>query len=185
VIDGYPGTNSADNQGPTPGIAPNAWLSLDTPLEPSKRPSGGSFYTGREGVSIDDLGYAYGSGSLEDAAAAAPKASAASPAAGRHVHVSGVDRGRIRGSLLIAAYARVDGKRTPIGTEAVLSRWHVEGCMNCKTHLGASAAFAFPEELDEDGLEVEVRTRDGLLGGRPHAAHAIAAEPPPFRIEVR
>jgi tyrosinase len=186
VIDGYPGTNSADNQGPTPGIAPNAWLSLDTPLEPFKRPTGDGFYTGREGVNIDDLGYAYGPGSLEDAVAAAPHALAAPAASGRHVHVSGVNRGHIRGSFLIAAYAQVDGKRTPIGTEAVLSRWHVEGCMNCQTHLGASAAFPFPEELDEAGLEVEVRTRDGLLGDRAHAAHAVAGgQPPPFRIEVR
>ncbi|KAF7172429.1 hypothetical protein CNMCM5623_004617 [Aspergillus felis] len=30
----YPGTNSVDFQGPTPGIQGNTWLTLDTPLQP-------------------------------------------------------------------------------------------------------------------------------------------------------
>ncbi|RYP23804.1 hypothetical protein DL765_000881 [Monosporascus sp. GIB2] len=34
VIDRYPGTNSVDNQGPTPGVAANTWLDMDSPLEP-------------------------------------------------------------------------------------------------------------------------------------------------------
>ena len=34
IIDGYPGTNSVDAQGPTPGIAGGTWLSLDTALAP-------------------------------------------------------------------------------------------------------------------------------------------------------
>ncbi|RYP43572.1 hypothetical protein DL768_009849 [Monosporascus sp. mg162] len=49
VIDRYPGTNSVDNQGPTPGVAANTWLDMDSPLEPfevriddKKPPIGGS-----------------------------------------------------------------------------------------------------------------------------------------------
>jgi tyrosinase len=34
IIQGYPGTNSVDSQGPTPGIAGGTWLDLDTPLAP-------------------------------------------------------------------------------------------------------------------------------------------------------
>ncbi|RYP41082.1 hypothetical protein DL767_001243 [Monosporascus sp. MG133] len=34
VTDRYPGTTSVDNQGPTPGVAANTWLDMDTPLQP-------------------------------------------------------------------------------------------------------------------------------------------------------
>ena len=35
VIDvGYPGTNSVDSQGPTPGVAGNTWLTMESPLAP-------------------------------------------------------------------------------------------------------------------------------------------------------
>jgi tyrosinase len=34
IITAYPGTNSVDNQGPTPGIPGNTWLGLDTTLNP-------------------------------------------------------------------------------------------------------------------------------------------------------
>jgi tyrosinase len=35
VIDvGYPGTNSVDAQGPTPGVAGNVWLTMESPLAP-------------------------------------------------------------------------------------------------------------------------------------------------------
>lgn len=36
IIEGYPGTNTVDNQGPTPGFAPNSWLTLESPLDPFK-----------------------------------------------------------------------------------------------------------------------------------------------------
>jgi tyrosinase len=36
IWSGYPGTNSTDAQGPTPGIQGNAWLTLDTHLQPFK-----------------------------------------------------------------------------------------------------------------------------------------------------
>jgi len=71
VIDEYPGTNSADSQGATPGIPPNAWLSMDTPLEPFTQDSGENSrpYTGRDGFNIErQLGYTYGSGSLDSLA---------------------------------------------------------------------------------------------------------------------
>jgi tyrosinase len=34
IIDKYPGTNSGDSQGPTPGVPGNTWLTLKTPLDP-------------------------------------------------------------------------------------------------------------------------------------------------------
>jgi tyrosinase len=38
IIDGYPGTNSVDAQGPTPGVLGGAWLKLSDPLTPFKHP---------------------------------------------------------------------------------------------------------------------------------------------------
>lgn len=34
IIPGYPGTNSVDSQGPTPGVAGGSWLTMDSPLAP-------------------------------------------------------------------------------------------------------------------------------------------------------
>jgi len=96
---------------------------------------------------------------------------------------------------LISAFAKVDGKREHIGTEAVLSRWHVEGCMNCMKHLEATALFQLPTEAKSllataGGIEVEVRTHQGLLGSRPQSPVTAAlvaqtgSEAAPFRVEI-
>jgi tyrosinase len=47
VMAEYPGTNSVDSQGPTPGVAPNSWLTLDSPLNPFKDEDGVT-YTSRQ-----------------------------------------------------------------------------------------------------------------------------------------
>lgn len=72
----------------------------------------------------------------------------------------------------------------------MLSRWHVDGCANCQTHLLAGAAFPLhglnTEQLGGDAIQVEVRTHAGLLGGQPHGLMAHTAETQPhFRAEVR
>ena len=94
-----------------------------------------------------------------------PRRALGAPANEPKVHVTGINRGHIRGSFLIAACADVDGERKAIGSEAVMSRWHVEGCANRETHLLASASFPLhgleAERLGEDAMQVEVRTRDG------------------------
>jgi tyrosinase len=116
---------------------------------------------------------------------------------GHTVFVSGVDRASIRGSFLISAFATVDGKREYIGTDAVLSRWHVEGCMNCQNHLEATASFKLAPDSKHllaaaaGNIEVEVRTRQGLLGGRPRSPRmatltaTAAHEVVPFKVEIR
>ncbi|MDQ3741200.1 MAG: tyrosinase family protein [Actinomycetota bacterium] len=181
VIEHYPGTNSVDGQGATPGVTPNSWLSMETPLEPFKR-ADGAYYTGSDAVDIEKLGYRYCAGSLEDHARATGEEEAADD--GRKVHVLGINRNAIRGSFLITAYANEDGERVPIGTEAVLSRWHVEGCANCQTHVQARASFHL-HDADEEGVHVEVDTRDGLLGGGARSLGAAAEARAPFRVEIR
>lgn len=198
IIPGYPGSNSVDSQGPTPGTPPNSWLTVDSPLDPFKKTERGRTrpYTARDCFNIEkQLGYTYGPGSLDEEATLAAAADVATPE--RMVRVGGINRGRIRASFLISAFANVDGKRQHIGTEAVLSRWHVEGCANCQTHIEAKAAIGLKGmAVSDDQIEVEVHTRDGLLGGAPRSAGApgLAAaavtpggglQRPPFTVEVR
>ncbi|MGS0743191.1 tyrosinase family protein, partial [Glaciimonas sp. GG7] len=40
LIPEYPGSNTVDNQGPTPGMAPNTWLTLESPLNPFRKSEG-------------------------------------------------------------------------------------------------------------------------------------------------
>jgi tyrosinase len=104
--------------------------------------------------------------------------------------VSGVNRAAIRGSFLLSAFSTVGGDRVHIGTEAVLSRWNVQGCANCQTHLEAKAVFAVPpagtgvmaaradvDLADEASYDVEVRTRDW--------PPPKGSERPRFRLELR
>jgi tyrosinase len=194
IIDKYPGTNSVDNQGPTPGVVPNSWLTLDSPLDPFKKTEGGKerTYTSRDCINIEtQLGYTYGPGSLD--ALLQPQAAMAAAAAepSRIISVRGINRAGIRGSFLISAFAEMDGKLQHVGTESVLSRWHVEGCANCQTHLEARAAIplrgAQLASLDKPKVQVEVRTRHGRVGeaGAPIAAAAAAAPArPAFRFDI-
>ena len=176
----YPGTNSIDSQGPTPGIGANEWLTLDTHLNPFKK-SDETPYTSRDCVDIEgQLGYTYGPGSLTETESAAV---AAENAATKVVRISGVNRAPIRGSFLISAFARVGGKRVHLGTHGVLSRWSVQGCANCQTHLEVKAHFPVDSlDVDESKIEVEIRTRDGVLAAGEHGAAALALPHAPRRL---
>lgn len=163
IIPHYPGTNSVDMQGPTPGVTPNAWLTLASPLDPFKKKVGRKErpYTSLDCINIEkQLGYTYGPGSLQSTKPAARPA--------RMVSVRGINRARIPGSFAISVFAHIGGKKRHVGTEGVLSRWHVEGCANCQTHIEARASIplrgALAEQADSTKFEVEVRTRDGRLG---------------------
>src|SRR4029077_3457941 len=154
IIDQYPGTNSADSQGATPGVPPNAWLPMDTPLNPVTWTVDGGVrkVTGRDVFNVEtQLGYTYGPGSLDELTDTAPVRFEAAAAYEPKLHVTGIDRGSIRGSFLIVASAEVDGETKVIGSEGVLSRWHVGGCANCQTHLMAGASFPL-QGLDPDRL---------------------------------
>ncbi|KAI0110164.1 tyrosinase [Daldinia grandis] len=58
----YPGTNSVDYQGPTPGVAGNTWLTMESPLAPFTKNDkpGGDPLTSNDVVDIvSQLGYKY------------------------------------------------------------------------------------------------------------------------------
>ena len=201
-----PGAQYSSSNPPPADADPNAPMSLTTPLNPFKTANGGAAMTTADVIDIENqLGYTYGPGSLDQyatPAAAHPMALRAAPP-GHTVAVSGINRANIRGSFLISAFATVDGEREYIGTKAVLSRWHVEGCMNCLNHLEAKATFPLAHDGAQfltpadraapAGVEVEVRTHTGLYGGTPRRAAAATApralaaaeKDAPFKVEIR
>jgi tyrosinase len=188
VIQEYPGTNSADSQGATPGIVPNSWLTLESPLNPFKR-NGGTRYTSRDSINIEkQLGYTYGPGSLDEPAARRAAFALEPGQSTRKIRVSGLNRATIRGSFLVSAFVTLGGKRYRVGTESVLSRWSVQGCANCQTHLEVQAFMdlrPFQEAaLRSASYHVEVRTRDGMLGQVQQSALALVQRKL-FRVEVR
>ena len=171
IIPGYPGTNSVDNQGPTPGVAPNAWLTIESPLDPFRLIDGGTerAYTSLDCIDIEgQMGYTYGPGSVP-ALPVPPAGVALELASNQVLRIAGINRAQIRGSFLVSAFAVVDGERHLIGTEAVLSRWNVGGCANCQTHVEVKAAMGLhhfaPLAVSNAAFDVEVRTRDGVLKG--------------------
>jgi tyrosinase len=184
IIADYPGTNSVDSQGPTPGTVPNSWLTLESPLNPFKKD--GRPYTSLDCIHIEEqLGYTYGPGSLEQPV---ERAFLAEGQSAKTVRVTGINRAPIRGSFLVSVFANIGGTRVHVGTEAVLSRWSVQYCANCQTHLEVKAFVGLhglrQETAANATYDVEIRTRDGVLG-RPQRTTLAAAGKKLFRLEVR
>jgi tyrosinase len=165
-------------------MVPNSWLTIESPLAPFKKDDG-TVYSSLDCINIEkQLGYTYGPGSLEEQAAKPALALVAQST--KAIRVRGINRAGIRGSFLISAYANVDGKKLHLGTEAVLSRWSVQGCMNCQTHLEAKAAISLRGLADSDlanaRYEVEVHTHNEIF----HSSIAQSASSRKFFLsEVR
>lgn len=165
IIRGYPGTNSVDGQGPTPGVAGGTWLTLDSTLDPFTKPGGGAPMTSRDAVDIEAMGYTYQQPS--DGPVQAPVPALPAPI----LTLEGVNRAAIGGSFVLSAFAvSRDGKeRILVGTEPVLSRWHVSGCANCQNHLEVQANFALvgwsKEDAEKMDFEAVLHTRRGHRGG--------------------
>jgi tyrosinase len=181
-----------DGQGATPGVAPNSWLDLDSPLYPFRHDDH-RLYTSKDCLDTEtQLGYTYSAGSLSKSGAAAAVAPEATP--GRVVSVSGINRAPVRGSFLVSVYGNVGERKVHLGTEAVLSRWNVEYCANCQTHLDVTTYVEVPTSgispmaaLSEEELakpatyDYTVTTHDGVWTPSeppPEAAAALFAESP-------
>ncbi|RYP57733.1 hypothetical protein DL770_010596 [Monosporascus sp. CRB-9-2] len=166
---GYPGTNSVDYQGPTPGVAGNTWLKMESPLAPFTidDTKNGKALTSNDVVDIvgqlrykyygDDEGGSGGGLSGEISQPPAPprrghRQDEEFPPPHPHlstgdreslpvqvVRVSGVNRATLAGSFVLVVRAVVNGEDRVVGTESVLSRWKVSGCANCQEHLGVKA----------------------------------------------
>jgi tyrosinase len=173
IIPEYPGTNTVDSQGPTPGMAPNSWLTLESPLNPFKKEDGESF-SSLDCINIEkQLGFTYSIGSLDSVEVEKLRTLKAVDNS-KLIKVSNINRAPIRGSFLISAFAVVDGEKKHIGTEAVLNRWDTKYCANCQTHLEVKAFFKLPVSVENtlkslkntsEQIHVEIKGRDGLLSG--------------------
>ena len=188
IIPGYPGTNSVDSQGPTPGVPGGSWLTMNSPLDPFvkdgkpltsqvsnlplpttltpiKRNTYFHTYqqknTPKDVVNIESLGYTYEMPKFP------PHKSTEAPP---HLRVSGVNRASIPGSFAISAWAFQSNSEAPllVGIEPVLSRWHVSGCANCNNHLGVKSFVPLTgwshEDADKAFFEVVVHTRESRRG---------------------
>jgi len=165
----YPGTNSSDEQGATIGIPPNTRLTLLTPLEPfenllktapSKLPN---YYTGFDAFALN-ASIGYKGGSLESYINPPPP-SHSPPRSHKALVVSGINRNLIHGSYIVYVFGEVvdkDGlpKQVLLDSESVLSRWHVQGCANCQTHVTRDHIFAIPDNVRESSIQVTVNTHD-------------------------
>lgn len=179
IIPAYSGTNSVDSQGPTPGVAGGTWLTVDSPLEPFKRPDGTSPLTSRDMIDWTKLGYSYEYEGVHGTIPApkgrsphrGPPAPSADPAP--VLVVSNINRANIGGSFLVHAWTTLPGGGTGnkvlVGTEAVLSRWHVSGCINCQKHLEVRVHMPLygwsREQAEEMHFDVTVVTRQDTGGG--------------------
>jgi tyrosinase len=174
IIKNFAGTSSSDSQGPTPGVAPGTPLSLQTPLNPFKQANGEAF-TSADCIDIENqLGYTYSPGSLDRPIMKSDGLgdSARRAAAGKKLHVSGINRSEYQGSFVLAAYATVtgaDGKVTTryLGHNSVLSRYNVVRCANCLTHVEVMAHFPLQALSEGEAAtatyHVELQHRNGKI----------------------
>jgi tyrosinase len=182
----------ANNQPPA-GADPNDKMSMDTALLPflhsDSRP-----YTSADCVDIEgQLNYSYGPGSLDQFAQPAAALEAVAQEPGRTIHVAGLDRSKIAGSFLVAAYAEQNGEHRLIGVDPILSRWDVGGCSNCQARLKATADFRVTTEaVEKAGVKVLLHTRRGVIGDAPpsleSAGLVLSAREKidvPFTVEIR
>lgn len=140
---------------------------MDSPLYPFKK-ANGSWYSSNDVTDISNqLGYEYGPGSLDPVIA--PHAPLTGPREQLHAvkRVSGINRLDHKGSFVIRTQAKTkDGKLYDIGREAILSRWNVNGCRNCQTHLHAKSFVPITKALADqlgDNVQyvVKVQTHRG------------------------
>ncbi|TAQ84371.1 hypothetical protein B7494_g7307 [Chlorociboria aeruginascens] len=173
VIAEYPGTNSVDNQGPTPGVAGGTWLTLESPLQPFKNKHADhqqQFYTSYDMVNIErQLHYTYdGPGSAGRFLRGLPGATHAT----HSVRISGLSKNDIPGSQQLVVYGQLrNEERRVLAVESILSRWHTSGCKNCQTtsEVKRHVQLYLPDGLDatpgsdDEALRVsvEVVTRAG------------------------
>jgi tyrosinase len=186
IIPQYPGTNSVDSQGPTPGVSGNVWLDMDSPLMPFVK-SNGDVFASKDVVNIEtQLNYTYSIGSLDKVDWGQSKDLKASPETGRTrlLQVSGISKGAISGSFVVAAHANVKGKKHLVGVRSVLSRHAIQGCANCQTHLNVKAHFDLGHIHDSVLSDPGVTFSAEIIG---HKGPSVAAAVPskPLKVAVR
>jgi tyrosinase len=144
VITGYDGTVSTGSR-----VFPYGKdLTLESDLAPFLK-SPNVFYNSNGVTDIQELGYIYGSGSL-DSKSRPDLGAPETPRFTNHVNVSGINRADIPGSFVIRTTAKLANDTViEIGREPILSRWNVKKCANCQNHLEEQAWVPLDEKLVE------------------------------------
>jgi tyrosinase len=194
IIPEYPGTNSVDNQGPTPGVAGNVWLSMDSPLMPFVD-ANGEAHVSRDVVNIEkQLDYTYSIGSLDQQSwtpTAPGKRKTMSVSEGysdQILVVTGANKAAVSGSFLIAGYATVQGEKYLVGVQSVLSRNAIQGCANCQTHLNVKAHFSLHHLRQDVVAHPDTIFSAEIVGHRNTVAldgEGIPSTPTPRRKALR
>lgn len=74
-----------------------------------------------------------------------------------------INRAQFKGSFVVRLYAQGhDGKEVEVGREAILSRWGLEGCLNCQSHLDVDLYVP----IDATTLEYLQGTKKAEIGWR-------------------
>jgi len=166
LMENYPGTNSVDSQGPTPGVAGGTWLTLDSPLYPFRSPQNPTAWaTSNDVTNILQLGYSY-----ENVTGPSPRLGLTPVKPAQVVaHLSGVNKADVRGSFMIGVFGTVAGKEQLLGMESVLSRWHIDGCGACQVHSNVRVNLPLHgithDDVDGSGANfyAKVITREGVV----------------------
>ena len=179
IMPGYAGTISEEG---LPDIPPKTALDLNTPLYPFQKP-GGNWYTGADVTDIEhQLGYKYGPGSLDPFIKDSPFFGQDKQARIEYyVKSDNIDRAQYAGSFVVRTYASGPGlpKEVEIGRDPILSRWNVQGCANCQSHLGVQTYVPVDQDLlrilkgkgeeREIQYRTKIQTRDNMLIEGPGA----------------
>ena len=103
------------------------------------------------------------------------------------IEVSNVNRASIGGSFMIEVYDQNTG--TLVGTEAILSRWHVSGCANCQNHLDVRTHIGLhgwsKQDAEEGNFEVLLQSRDpkdANIVNLKHVPDPVKKQNPKFRL---
>ena len=153
--------------GQPPNFPRGTRVDMSTPLHPFKKPGREVYCTSDDATDLNELGIAYGTGSLDplipqDVELARskespfdiinPNLSDPMTLAGSNPNddntfpcikwVHNIRLTEYEGSFVIRLIAkRYDGKEYEVGRQPVLSRWNVDACRNCKSHLDVETYF--------------------------------------------
>ena len=146
---------------------------MDTPLNPFVNPVTNKPYTSRDAIRISELGYTYAPGSF--ASGRPSKRRIRRTQSQRTLMVDGIDRALFQGSFVLSAFATIAGpdgeaEERYLGHHAVLSRYSVTACANCRTHMDVTARFPLSamtdEEVDRATFRVDISHRGEELPSR-------------------
>ena len=149
-------------------------------------------------VNINDLGYSYARGSLNDPDPKDPDSSipdlkdskgskdpllgeAPLPSFIPTVRVTGANRADVKGSFAIATKLKLDDKEYTVDIEPVLSRWHTSGCANCQTHLKVKTFVNLPALTQAEAETAEFSA--GLIT-RGKSAGGLKGDPPALQVKL-